>query len=65
MSKEGYNQGRAGGIGFTGLLAILFIAMKLTGFISWGWAWVLAPIWIPLTIAAVALIVVVIAQAVK
>ena len=34
------------GIGFSGLLAILFIALKLTGYITWSWLWVLAPIWI-------------------
>ena len=38
------------GIGFFGLLAILFIALKLTGYITWSWLWVLAPIWIPLII---------------
>lgn len=35
------------GIGFSGLLTILFIALKLTGVITWSWLWVLAPIWIP------------------
>lgn len=35
------------GIGFTGLLAIVFIALKLGGVIVWSWWWVLAPIWIP------------------
>jgi hypothetical protein len=25
------------GIGFTGLLAILFIGLKLTGYVNWGW----------------------------
>lgn len=35
-----------GGIGFTGLLTIVFIALKLTGVISWSWLWVLSPIWI-------------------
>ena len=34
------------GIGFSGLLVILFIALKLTGYITWSWLWVLAPIWI-------------------
>lgn len=52
---------RSGGIGFTGLLAILFIALKLTGVISWSWLWVLSPLWIPLVllllIAIVALII--------
>ena len=38
------------GIGFSGLLAILFIALKLTGYITWSWLWVLAPIWIPFII---------------
>lgn len=42
------------GIGFAGLLTILFIALKLTGVIAWSWWWVLAPLWI---CAAVALIV--------
>lgn len=35
-----------GGIGFTGLLTIAFIVLKLLGVISWSWVWVLAPIWI-------------------
>jgi hypothetical protein len=35
-----------GGIGFVGLLTILFIALKLTGFIQWPWIWVLSPLWI-------------------
>ena len=37
----------SGGIGFGGLLAILFIGLKLTGFINWSWLWVLSPLWIP------------------
>lgn len=34
-------------IGFTGLLALIFITLKLTGYITWSWVWVLSPIWIP------------------
>lgn len=37
----------SGGIGFTGLLALVFITLKLCGVISWSWWWVLAPLWIP------------------
>jgi hypothetical protein len=37
----------SGGIGFVGLLTILFIALKLTNVIAWSWLWVLSPIWIP------------------
>lgn len=35
----------SGGIGFFGLLGILFIALKLTGYIDWSWWWVTAPLW--------------------
>ena len=31
-------------------LALLFIGLKLTGYIAWSWWWVLAPIWLPVTI---------------
>lgn len=36
---------KSGGMGCLGWLAILFIALKLTGYIDWAWVWVLAPIW--------------------
>ena len=36
----------SGGVGFCGLLTVLFIALKLTGYIRWSWLWVLAPLWI-------------------
>lgn len=39
----GYN-----GIGFSGLLAIVFIVLKFLNVITWSWLWVLSPIWIPL-----------------
>lgn len=35
-----------GGIGFTGLLTIVFIVLKLTNTIDWSWWWVLSPVWI-------------------
>ena len=36
----------SGGIGFTGLLTVLFVGLKLTNVIAWSWVWVLSPIWI-------------------
>ena len=39
-----------GGVGFLGLLTLLFIGLKLTGYITWSWIWVLAPLWIPISI---------------
>lgn len=51
----------SGGIGFVGLLTVLFIGLKLTGYIAWSWWWVLSPIWISfalvLLIIAIALII--------
>jgi len=35
-----------GGIGFSGLLTIAFIILKLCGVIDWSWLWVLSPLWI-------------------
>jgi len=33
-----------GGIGFSGLLTVLFIGLKLGGIIHWSWFWVLSPL---------------------
>lgn len=43
MSKESTSNG----IGFGGLLTIVFIVLKLTKVIAWSWWWVLSPILIP------------------
>lgn len=40
------NNASGNGIGFAGMLAILFIALKLTHVIDWSWLWVLAPLWV-------------------
>lgn len=36
----------SGGIGFSGLLTIVFIVLKLCGVINWSWIWVFSPMWI-------------------
>jgi hypothetical protein len=46
------------GPGALGCLGILFVALKILGYISWPWLWVLAPFWAGL--AFVALIIAVI-----
>lgn len=38
------------GIGFPGLLGLLFIALKLTGVITWSWWFVLLPLYLPLAL---------------
>jgi hypothetical protein len=40
----------SGGIGFLGLLTIVFITLKLCNVIDWSWWWVLSPTTIPLAI---------------
>jgi uncharacterized protein (DUF983 family) len=37
----------SGGIGLCGLLTVLFVGLKLTGYITWSWWWVFAPLWAP------------------
>ena len=45
------------GIGFTGLLTVLFIGLKLTNVINWSWWWVLSPLWIDFALIIVIIIV--------
>lgn len=45
-----------GGIGFTGLLTIVFIVLKLIGVINWSWIWVLSPIWISIFLTIILII---------
>jgi hypothetical protein len=47
----------SGGIGFTGLLTVLFVGLKLTNVIAWPWLWVLSPLWIPLLLMIIILII--------
>lgn len=46
--SENNSSNNSGGIGFIGLLTIVFITLKLTGYIAWSWIWVLSPIWLVL-----------------
>lgn len=42
---SGSREASAGGVGVLGLLGVLFVGLKLTGFIDWSWWWVTAPFW--------------------
>ncbi len=46
-----------GGIGFFGLLTIVFITLKLTGYINWSWWWVLSPVLIPFAFVLILIII--------
>lgn len=55
------SQSTSGGIGFFGLLGIVFITLKLLGITevsTWSWWWVTAPLWggLALVLGLVALI---------
>jgi len=41
-----------------GILGLIFITLKLTGYITWSWLWVLSPFWIPFAILAVIFLIV-------
>lgn len=45
-----------GGIGFFGVLTIVFITLKLCGVIHWSWLWVLCPIWLTFILFVVAIL---------
>lgn len=50
------SSGSSGGIGFVGLLTIVFIVLKLIGKITWSWWWVLSPLWISAGLALLILL---------
>lgn len=47
-----------GSFPFLSILCLIFITLKLTGYITWSWVWVLAPIWIPISTILVVFVIV-------
>lgn len=43
---------------FFGLLFLVFLVLKLTGYITWSWWWVTAPLWAGFAFLLVAFVVV-------
>lgn len=35
---------------FLSILCLIFITLKLTGYVTWSWIWILSPLWLPYTI---------------
>lgn len=56
---------RSGGIGFFGLLGIVFITLKLCGVIDWEWWLVLAPIWVPVLVVFVVILIITLVDALR
>lgn len=47
-----------GGVSAWTVLLIVFIVLKLCNLIDWSWGWVLSPLWIPLSIVVLVVIIV-------
>jgi hypothetical protein len=39
------NTSSSSGVGFFGLMFLVFMTLKLIGYITWSWWWVTAPLW--------------------
>ena len=52
------NSSAGGGIGFSGILFIVFLILKLCNVINWSWWWVTAPLWIPAIIVIICIIII-------
>ena len=44
------------GIGLDIILFVVFLILKLTGDIDWSWWWVTSPLWIPIAVVIVFMI---------
>ena len=47
------NENTSSGIGIGTILFLIFMTLKLAGFIDWSWWWVTSPLWIPLALGVV------------
>lgn len=55
-SKSQRGSSTSSGIGFAGLLTVLFVGLKLAKVIDWSWVWVLSPLWISASITVAILL---------
>lgn len=59
MTTDQSSSPSSGGIGFVGLLTILFVGLKLTEYIDWEWIWVLSPVWVSAAIVVTIFLIIV------
>lgn len=62
MSNVKVENNYSGGVGFCGVLGVTFIVLKLCKIITWSWLWVTAPLWIPIVLSVIAILIFVIAM---
>jgi len=65
MNKYIFSSRSSEGMGFVGVLTIVFVTLKLLGYISWSWWWVLSPLWIAAILFVVVLLLVVLVIALE
>lgn len=56
------NKQASSGIGFTGLLTIVFIVLKLCDIIAWSWWWVLSPLWLSTILWVIVVVIVLLVE---
>lgn len=55
----------SGGIGLAGATFIVFLVLKLTHNIDWSWWWITSPLWIPVALVFVIVLIAGIVAGVK
>lgn len=45
------------GISLLGVVFVVFLVLKLIGIITWSWWWITAPLWGPVALAAIFILV--------
>lgn len=56
--RDKFNMQTSASASFCDILLIVFIVLKLCHVINWSWWWVLAPFWIPVLLAIIAIIII-------
>ena len=62
MAKDNNSSSASKGIGFTGLLQLVLITLKLLNKITWKWIWVLAPTWLYVLFVVIMIIILIIGE---
>ena len=57
MAEESKTKYIGGGTSLCTLLTVAFIVLKLCNVITWSWWLVLAPLWIPISLVAIILLI--------
>lgn len=45
-----------------GLLQVIFIVLKIVGIVEWSWWWVFSPVWVPIAVVGVILLILFVAN---